>query len=99
VLGHNYPGYPILGNVLMILYCIVLGTIFSYAVLKTGSIWIAVILHLINNKTAPVATSFIANSDNLILGSVIGIAILAVFVLVLLKSRVWKMINLAVNEK
>ena len=90
VLGHNYPGYPILGNVLMVLYCIVLGTIFSNAVLKTGSIWIAVILHLINNKTAPVATSFIANSDNLILGSVIGIAFLAVFVVVILKSKVWK---------
>lgn len=89
-LGHNYPGYPILGNVLMILYCIVLGTIFSYAVLKTGSIWIAVILHLINNKTAPVATSFIANSNNLIVGSVVGILILALFVLVILRSKVWK---------
>ena len=69
VLGHNYPGYPILGNVLMTLYCIVLGIIFSYAVLKTGSIWIAVILHLINNKTAPVATSFIAILITIILGS------------------------------
>jgi membrane protease YdiL (CAAX protease family) len=99
VLGHNYPGYPILGNVLMVLYCIVLGTIFSYAVLKTGSIWIAVILHLINNKTAPVATSFIANSDNLILGSVIGIAFLAVFVMVILKSKVWKITDkVAFNE-
>ncbi|MDO8869601.1 MAG: type II CAAX endopeptidase family protein [Methanobacteriaceae archaeon] len=99
VLGHNYPGYPILGNVLMVIYCIVLGTIFSYAVLKTGSIWIAVILHLINNKTAPVATSFIANSDNLILGSFIGIAFLAVFVLVLLKSKVWKITEkIAFNE-
>ncbi|HOI71256.1 MAG TPA: type II CAAX endopeptidase family protein [Methanobacterium sp.] len=90
VLGHNFPGYPILGNVLMTLYCIVMGIIFSYAVLKTGSIWIAVILHLINNKTAPVATSFIANSDNLILGSIIGTVILAVFALILLRSKVWK---------
>lgn len=93
VLGHNYPGYPILGNVLMTLYCIVLGIIFSYAVLKTGSIWIAVILHLINNKTAPVATSFIANSDNLILGSIIGTVILAVFAIILLKSKVWERFN------
>lgn len=89
-LGHNYPGYPILGNVLMTFYSIALGIILSYSVLKTGSIWIAVVLHLINNKTAPVATSFIATSNNLILGSIVSIALLAVFAIILLKSEVWK---------
>ncbi len=82
-LGHNYPGYPVLGNVFMTVYCIVLGAIFSYAVLKTGSIWISVLLHLINNKTAPVAASFLGNSDNLFLGSALGIVLLGIFVLVL----------------
>jgi membrane protease YdiL (CAAX protease family) len=82
-LGHNYPGYPLLGNVFMTVYCIVLGAIFSYAVLKTGSVWISVLLHLINNKTAPVASSYLGNSDNLLLGSALGIMLLMIFALIL----------------
>lgn len=92
VFGHNFPGYPILGNVLFTLFCIVFGIILSYAVLKTGSVWIAVILHLINNKFGQDAGAYIAGSNNIILTEGIQIALLAAFaIILLLVSKVWKM--------
>lgn len=95
--GHNFPGYPVLGNVLMTIFCIVFGIILSYAVLKTGSIWIAVILHLINNKTGPIASSYIAGSDNPLLSFGVLVVLLLPFALILLKSKVWK-INVKIAE-
>jgi len=93
-LGLNYPGQPILGNVAMILLTIVLGVIFSYAVLKTGSVWIAVILHLITDAIELPLDNYIALSKDPIVSfgiGIFGIAILAVFALILLRSNVWKL--------
>ena len=63
-LGAIYPGEPLLGIVLMTFNCIMLGIIFSYAVLKTGSVWIAVILHLISDTIFPIGGLYIATSTN-----------------------------------
>ncbi len=92
--GLNYPGQPILGNVCMILLTIVLAIIFSYAVLKTRSVWIAVILHLITDAIELPVNSYLALSKDPILSfgiGVFGIALLAVFAIVLLRSNVWKL--------
>jgi len=51
-MGHNYPGYPVLGIFLMTLYTIALGFLFGYAVLKSGSVWLAAFLHGLNNQVA-----------------------------------------------
>lgn len=49
VLGHNYgtnyPGYPYLGILAMCLFCIVMGTLFSYITIRTGSCLPAVLAH------------------------------------------------------
>jgi len=93
LIGLNYPGQPVLGIVLMIVSTILLGIILSYAVLKTGSVWIAVILHLIVDTIIPVAQYFIATSINPIFSfgtGIYGFVLLAVFSLILLKSKVWK---------
>ncbi len=50
LMGHNYPGQPVLGSFLMLLYCIVLGFFLGYAVLKSGSVWLAAFLHALNNQ-------------------------------------------------
>jgi CAAX protease family protein len=97
LIGLIYPGQPVLGMVLMILNTIVTGIIFSYAVLKIGSVWIAVILHMIVDTNLPVANFLIATSINPIFSfgtGIYGFALLAVFALILLKSKVWK-----TNEK
>ena len=94
--GFNYPGQPILGNVVMILLTMVLAVIFSYAVLKTGSVWIAVILHLITDAIELPVNSYLARSTDPILSfgiGIFGIALLAIFAIVLLRSNVWKQIE------
>jgi membrane protease YdiL (CAAX protease family) len=50
-MGYNYPGYPLLGIVLMTVYTIALAFFFGYAVLKSGSVWLAAYLHALNNGT------------------------------------------------
>jgi hypothetical protein len=49
-MGHNYPGHPVLGSVLMMVYSITLALILGYAVLKSGSVWLAAFLHALNNQ-------------------------------------------------
>jgi hypothetical protein len=49
-MGHNYPGHPLLGSVLMMVYSITLALILGYAVLKSGSVWLAAFLHALNNQ-------------------------------------------------
>lgn len=93
LIGILYPGQSVLGIVLMVFNTIVMGVIFSYAVLKTGSVWIAVLLHLIPDTIYPTANLYIATSINPIFSfgtGIYGTALLTVFALILLKSDVWK---------
>jgi membrane protease YdiL (CAAX protease family) len=92
--GFNYPGQPILGIVTMVLLTIVLAVIFSYAVLKTRSVWVAVLLHLVVDTIELPANNYLGISKDPIFSfgiGVFGIALLAVFALVLLRSNVWKL--------
>jgi membrane protease YdiL (CAAX protease family) len=52
-MGYNYPGRPLLGNAAMLLFTVVIGIYFSYAVLRSGSVWPAVLLHGMTNTLAP----------------------------------------------
>ena len=49
-MGHNYPGYPILGILIMTLYTTGLAFFLGYVVLKSGSPWLAAFLHAVNNQ-------------------------------------------------
>lgn len=51
-MGYNYPGYPLLGILLMTIYTVALAFFLGYAVLKSGSVWLAAYLHALNNATA-----------------------------------------------
>lgn len=98
ILGMNYPGQPVLGNIAMIFGTIIMGIIFSYAVLKTGSVWIAVLLHLITDVAGgPAANMFIATPLDSVFSfgpGIYGMAIMALFALILLKSNLWKKENI-----
>jgi membrane protease YdiL (CAAX protease family) len=50
LMGHNYPGYPVQGVLLMTLYTVALAFVFGYAVLKSRSVWLAAYLHALNNQ-------------------------------------------------
>lgn len=71
-MGHNYGtdywGYPIVGIVMMCIFCIALGTIFSYLCMKTQSCIPGVIAHGAINSFAGAGLFFAATNDNAILG-------------------------------
>ena len=96
IFGALFPGQPVLGIGLMIINTIVMGIIISYAVLVTGSIWIAVILHTIPDTIYPTANFFIASSVNPIFAfgtGIYGTAVVAILAIILLRSRVWKTVK------
>lgn len=93
ILGNNFPGQPILGNLAMICFTITAGIVFSYAVLKTGSVWVAVLLHLITDMTQTPSELYLATSIDPVFSfgsGIYGSALMAIFAIILLKSKVWK---------
>ena len=74
-----------------------MGIIFSYTVLKTESVWIAVILHLITDMTQTPSELYIATSIDPVFSfgsGIYGSVLMAIFAIILLKSNVWKIENI-----
>jgi membrane protease YdiL (CAAX protease family) len=93
-MGHNYPGYPVLGIFLMTLYTIALGFLFGYAVLKSGSVWLAAFLHGLNNQVAAFLLAMIYRPDDPVFAFGIGLYGLIVWAIVvagllLLDRKAW----------
>jgi len=93
-MGHNYPGYPVLGIFLMTLYTIGLGFFLGYAMLKSGSVWLAAFLHGLNNQVAAFLFAAIYMPDDPVFSfgvGLYGIVVWAIVVagLLLLDQKVW----------
>jgi membrane protease YdiL (CAAX protease family) len=71
--GHNYPGYPLAGSLLMILFCISLSLMHSIVRLKTNSLLIPAALHGMINAGAPMSLLFITG-NSILIGSIVGVA-------------------------
>lgn len=61
--GHNYPGHPYLGVLLMVGFCILLGTILGWLYLRTGSPWAPALGHGAVNAVAGLPLLFISGVD------------------------------------
>lgn len=61
--GHNYPGRPILGTFLMILFCVLLGTFFSWLYLETRSPWAPALSHGTVNAVGALPLLFLSGVD------------------------------------
>ncbi|HEX3002493.1 MAG TPA: type II CAAX endopeptidase family protein, partial [Methanoregula sp.] len=88
LMGLNFAENLALGNVLYLVWTVVIGIIFIYAVLKTGSIWIGVLLHGISDSLVSIGYLYIAN------GQIIAVflpvlVLMGIFASVLLRSRIW----------
>lgn len=100
MLGHNYgtgyPGFPVTGILAMCCFCIVMGIIFSYITLKTGSCLPAVLAHgsLNGFAAAPVLFSdgtninpFIGPAPTGIIGGCAFLVCAVIMTLLLLKKN------------
>lgn len=83
-MGYNYPDYPLLGILLMTVYTIVLAFFFGYAVLKSGSVWLAAYLHALNNAAVAFLTALIYQPDNPVFSFSMGIYSLFIWIPVIL---------------
>jgi uncharacterized protein len=92
-MGHNYPGHPIAGTFLMTIFCVLLAYVIGYAVLKTGSVWLAAFMHALIDQTANYFAGIIYTPSDPIFCfgiGIYGLATLAVVVFFLLRDPVWK---------
>ena len=66
--GHNYPQHPVIGVALMCIFCILLGAIELYFVMKTHSVYPAAITHGTFNALAGFVLFFVKGGDDLTVG-------------------------------
>lgn len=93
-MGHNYPGYPAAGILLMTAYCIGLAVVLGYAVLKSGSVWLAAFLHAVNNQAASFFLAAVYRPNHPIFSFGAGLygvlCVWLVAVLIILLDPVWR---------
>lgn len=88
---HTYPPTG-LGFLLAGFFFVLWGIIQSYAVLKTGSIWIAAFLHGVVNGVYAFTLDYVARPQNKLFAfglGVYGLALLGAVVLLVLRDPVW----------
>jgi membrane protease YdiL (CAAX protease family) len=93
LMGWNYPGYPLLGMVLMVLSCTAEGIVLGYAVLKSGSVLLAAFLHAIGNVImSPIVELGFRPFDRVFtfFHGIYGIATLAVIAFFILRDPIWR---------
>jgi uncharacterized protein len=93
LMGYNYPGYPLLGLLLMALYTTGLAVVLGYAVLKSGSVLLSSFLHALNNQVVAflIAIGFKMNNPafSFYIG-VYGLLTLALVAFLILRDPIWK---------
>lgn len=93
-MGYNYPGQPVLGVILMTLFTVLIGMIYSITVIKTNSVWSAVWLHLATNNGISLSMAYISQPNDPVNAfgiGVYGLILLTIFSLgFALSSRVFE---------
>jgi membrane protease YdiL (CAAX protease family) len=97
--SYNYPGYPWWGVLMMVLFCVEVGIVQAWLRYRSGSIWPAVLSHAALNGQAGFALLMLSKGDALLappLG-LLGLAPLAVFVIVLIVAKQLKPVGVTGN--
>lgn len=87
--GHNYPGYPILGMFMMIIFCVLLGTIISWMYLNTKSPWVAALAHGAINAIAGLPVLFFEPDFNIAFGGTLAAPTAWIGMLLFIAWLVW----------
>ena len=93
LMGWSYPGYPLFGLLLTVLFTTGLAVALGYAVLKSGSVLLAAYLHALNDQTTAflVALGFKPYNPVFSFGvGIYGIVTLAVVALLILRDPIWR---------
>ena len=88
---HTYPPTP-LGLLLALVFFALWGFVQSYAVLKTGSVWVAAYLHALVNSTYAFTLTYLVRPADKVFSfglGVYGLLCLAAIVLLILRDPVW----------
>jgi len=85
LMGHNYPQYPQIGVLMMVVWCILLSPFHLYITIKAKSVIAAAILHGTMNATAAISIMGITGGNELTLGitGLAGFIALSVFLIFL----------------
>ena len=67
-MGHNYPNEPQWGVLLMVVFCVLMGVIELYFVLKTKSMIVAAIMHGTINALAGIVIYFTLGGNDFLNG-------------------------------
>jgi membrane protease YdiL (CAAX protease family) len=92
-MGHNYPGEPLWGTLLMTVYTTSLAFVLGYVMLKTGSIWLVAFLHALNNQAGSYFLALVYQPGSPVwsFGSgLFGLLTLIPIVLLILRDPVWR---------
>ncbi|MGI6110108.1 MAG: CPBP family intramembrane glutamic endopeptidase [Eubacteriaceae bacterium] len=96
-IGHNYgtgyPGFPWTGILAMCFFCIVLGTLFSWVTLKTGSCLPAAIAHGGVNSLSAAAIYFTTDGGNPFIGPTLTGIIGGLPMILIAAWLAWRMVR------
>ena len=90
--AHTYPPTA-LGLLLGLVFFVLWGIVQSYAVLKTGSIWVAAFLHGVVNSIYSFLLTYLVRPTDKVLSfglGVFGLACLALVVVLILRDPLWR---------
>ena len=93
LMGYNYPGYPFLGLLLMVLYTTGLAVVLGYAVLKSGSVLLSSYLHALNNQVLAFTLAMGFKPFNAAFSfdiGIFGILTLALVAILILRDPIWR---------
>ncbi|MFZ5908927.1 MAG: CPBP family intramembrane glutamic endopeptidase [Chloroflexota bacterium] len=72
VQGLNYPGYPLAGILMMVVFCTLLGAILAWLTLNTNSPWVAALAHGSVNASAGLPVLFFQPGFDMALGGTLA---------------------------
>jgi membrane protease YdiL (CAAX protease family) len=92
LMGHMYPGHPLIGMLLYLLNCICLSIVLGYAVLRSGSVLLAAFLHGLNNVSVMQITnvSLMPFDNAFSFVGIYGVLPLVIVALLVLRDPIWR---------
>lgn len=83
--GHNYPTYPIVGSLLMLVACLAISPIILFIRIRSNSVWMAALFHGSFNAFAGLSVACVKGGSELIvgMGGLAGIGVMIVIDIVI----------------